>query len=412
MSRKDGLGAVDLLQQQHTDQHMGPGHGAEGEEKVRPFPDRGCEPIGTADDEDNLAIALIGERVEAARKIPAAERLAALVQCDERAPATGSPGQRLLDERPFGSDEFRAGETFFCLQFDDLRGPGKAFAIDIDQGLFRARFGMAKGEDANFHGDGPYSQGDALICSILGPGQDKLKRMSCRFLPSFTLPRLFLLLMLSGCAAALPLRPVSPPETIRGSILRLAEQEWGAFNGQTIRFNALGREIIEPVGYWEDDRRGSAIVAKYWNAVGIAWTGYDVDKPWSAAFISWIMAEAGVSAEEMPPSATHAGYLRAAIAAEDGNWRPHQPQGYAPRPGDLICATRAGQKIAQFDDIPAGAALHCDIVVMSGVGRLWSIGGNVRNSVSRTERMIDADGRLAMDGRRPWFLILENRYPQ
>lgn len=227
----------------------------------------------------------------------------------------------------------------------------------------------------------------------------------------FSLPRLLLLLALAGCATALPPRHLAPPDTIRASILRLAEQEWHAFNGQTIRYNAIGREIIDPVGAWEDEKHGNALVSKYWQAVGTNWTGYDQEKPWSAAFISWIMAEAGVSAQEMPPSATHAGYLRAAIAADGRNWLAHPPAEYAPRPGDLICATRAGQKISRYDDIPEGATLHCDIVMMTSVGRLWSIGGNVRNSVTRTERAIDDKGMLTPESGRPWFLVLENLYP-
>ncbi len=235
--------------------------------------------------------------------------------------------------------------------------------------------------------------------------------MSARARRRFSLPRLCLLLVLAGCATALPPRRLAPPETIRGSILRLAEQEWHAFNGQNIRYNAVGREIIDPVGAWEDEKRGNALVSKYWQAVGTKWTGLDQDKPWSAAFISWVMAEAGVSDAEMPPSATHAGYLRAAIAAEGGHWQAHPPADYAPRAGDLICATRAGQKITRYDDIPAGATLHCDIVVMTSVGRLWSIGGNVRNSVTRTERLIDDKGLLPPDSGRPWFLVLENLYP-
>lgn len=230
-------------------------------------------------------------------------------------------------------------------------------------------------------------------------------------LPRLSFARLCLLLVLAGCASAVPPRALAPPDTIRASILRLAEQEWAAFNGQTIYFNASGREIIDPVGVWEDERRGNALVAKYWKVVGTDWTGLDGDKPWSAAFISWVMAEAGISSAEMPASATHAGYLRAAIAAKDGHWRAHPPTEYAPRAGDLICATRAGQKIERFDQIPAGATLHCDIVVMTGVGRLWSIGGNVRNSVTRTERAIDDKGHLTAESGRRWFLVLENLYP-
>ncbi len=226
------------------------------------------------------------------------------------------------------------------------------------------------------------------------------------------LPRLFFTLFLTACASSLPPRNLAPPGDIRGNILRLADQEWRAFGRQAIYRAPDRHEIIDPVGIWEDERKGSALVAKYWRGVGQEWTGFDGDKPWSAAFISWIMAEAGVTDEEMPASATHARYLRAAIkAGGKGNWRAHPPDAYAPRPGDLICATRAGQKIAHFDEIPLGATLHCDIVVAAGSGRLESIGGNVRNSVTKSLRRLGPDGRLATNEDRPWFLVLENLYP-
>jgi hypothetical protein len=224
------------------------------------------------------------------------------------------------------------------------------------------------------------------------------------------LPLLFCSLLLAACATAPLPRELAPPERVRANILVLAEQEWRAFGGQRIYRAPDRHEIIDPVGIWEDERKGSGLVAKYWRRVGQDWTGYDGDKPWSAAFISWIMAEAGVPADEMPAAATHAGYLRAAIAGQ-GRWRPHPPQDYAPRPGDLICATRAGQQIERFDSIPAGATLHCDIVVTTAPGQLQSIGGNVRNSVSKSERRLGADGRLAANDDRPWFLVLENLYP-
>ncbi len=218
--------------------------------------------------------------------------------------------------------------------------------------------------------------------------------------------------LLTACAARLPSRVTAPPEEVRGNILRLAEQEWLAFGGQIVYRAPDGHEIIDPVGSWEDERKGSALVAKYWRSVGEDWTGFDVDKPWSAAFISWVMEEAGVPASEMPAAATHAGYLRAAIAAgSSGHWRPHPPQDYAPRPGDLICATRAGQTIARFDQVPAGATLHCDIVAGMGPGYLESIGGNVRNSVTKSRRRLDASGRLGTNMDRPWFLVLQNLYP-
>nr|WP_298686741.1 DUF2272 domain-containing protein [uncultured Dongia sp.] len=225
------------------------------------------------------------------------------------------------------------------------------------------------------------------------------------------LPRLFLTLTLAACATSLPPRQIAAPETVRASILRLADQEWRAFGGQIVRRASDRHEIIDPVGVWEDERKGSALVAKYWRSIGQDWTGLDGDKPWSAAFISWVMAEAGVSGEEMPASATHAGYLRAAIAGSGQHWRAYPPDAYAPRPGDLICATRAGQQITRFDDVPSGATLHCDIVVTVADGLLDSIGGNVRNSVTRSERRLGPDGRLSGNADRQWFLVLENLYP-
>lgn len=226
------------------------------------------------------------------------------------------------------------------------------------------------------------------------------------------LPLLVFVLSLTACATALPPRRLAPENAVRANILRLAEQEWRAFGGQIVRHAPDGHEIIDPVGAWEDERLGSALVTKYWHAVGLDWTGLDGDKPWSAAFVSWVMAEAGVPADEMPASTTHAGYLRAAIAgAGKGHWRAYPPAGYAPRPGDLICATRAGQTIAKFDVIPARATLHCDIVVLAGGGRLESIGGNVRNSVTKSVRRLGGGERLSGNADRHWFLVLANLYP-
>lgn len=227
-----------------------------------------------------------------------------------------------------------------------------------------------------------------------------------------SLSLLFFALSLTACATALPPRRLAPETAVRGNILRLVEQEWRAFGGQVVRHAADGHEIIDPVGAWEDERLGSALVTKYWRGIGRDWTGLDGDKPWSAAFISWVMAEAGVPVDEMPASSTHAGYLRAAIdGAGEGHWRAFPPDAYAPRPGDLICATRAGQTITKFDEVPAGATLHCDIVVLAEDGRLDSIGGNVRNSVTRSERRLGEGGRLSGNADRHWFLVLANLYP-
>ena len=46
-------------------------------------------------------------------------------------------------------------------------------------------------------------------------------------------------------------------------------------------------------------------------------------------------------------------------------------------------------------------------MVTNANGKLESIGGNVRQSVSMSEREVDAAGKLGA----PWFVVIENRYP-
>lgn len=220
--------------------------------------------------------------------------------------------------------------------------------------------------------------------------------------------------MLTACAIQPTVRrPPVDPALVRGNILKLANAEWNAFGGQVIYLEG-GRERIDPVGIWEDEKRGSPRVAAYWRGVEEDWSGYDCRKPWSAAFISWLMLEAGVPPELFEPSGLHADYLRA-IAANGteptARFALRDARMFSPRPGDLICATRAGAMIPAYDDIPDGTPMHCDVVVLNSGGRLESIGGNVRNSVSKTVRQVGPDGLLPLIGDRPWALVVELRYP-
>ena len=217
--------------------------------------------------------------------------------------------------------------------------------------------------------------------------------------------------LLGACAAQPPARPPVDPALVKGNILRLADAEWNAFGGQTISYDN-GRERIDPVGVWEDERRGSPRIGQYWRTAGEDWSGYDCDKPWSAAFISWLMLEAGVPAQLFPPSGLHSDYLRA-IADTEGDptarFVLRDAKLFRPRPGDLICATRAGASIPAYNQIPDGTTMHCDLVVFNDGQTLESIGGNVRNSVSKTVRQLGPDGMLLRD--RPWVLVVEDRYP-
>jgi hypothetical protein len=52
---------------------------------------------------------------------------------------------------------------------------------------------------------------------------------------------------------------------------------------------------------------------------------------------------------------------------------------------------------------------HCDLVVGASARSLEVIGGNVRNSVSKTTLELNNKGRLLPSAKRPWFVVVENR---
>ncbi len=212
--------------------------------------------------------------------------------------------------------------------------------------------------------------------------------------------------------------PPAPRPSLKRAIIAKAVQEWRYFDSQTIVFKG-DEESIPHVGHWEDDsQRYSRRVNNYWRAVdkpGL--TGMDCDKPWSAAFISWIMDSSGVPESQFRRSQAHWTYLASTIenASLPGRYFvPRRISDYSPEPGDLICAYRSPSRIVTIGGYTTasmlyGVSAHCDLVVAKTGRTLEVIGGNVRNSVSRSSLELDAQGRLQRLSRRPWFLILDNR---
>jgi hypothetical protein len=205
---------------------------------------------------------------------------------------------------------------------------------------------------------------------------------------------------------------------LKSTILSLAKREWEFFGKQTILFDGE-EESIPHVGKWEDDGEAYAVrVNWYWRAVGKPrLDGNDCRQPWSAAFVSWIMQEAGVPEYQFPAAEAHRDYLlRIMDDADDPGaaFRPHAIDEYRAQPGDLICATRGRPDESLNGQHPYlvlldHSKLHCDIVVERDGDTIATIGGNVRNSVSRTLLKLDENGFVRPTRRRPWFLVVENR---
>lgn len=171
---------------------------------------------------------------------------------------------------------------------------------------------------------------------------------------------------------------------LRRRIVEVARNEWRRW----------GRGAIK-----ESNPRMRPVLARYWQ-VGVGrmrtepnwWSAI----PWSAAFISWVMRQAGASSS-FRYSGGHATYI--AAARQNRLSRNHNPikafrtSEIAPRPGDLVCKRRAGSG-ATYDNVRPGMATHCDVVVAIRPGAITTIGGNVNNSVSARTVHTDARGRI------------------
>lgn len=217
-------------------------------------------------------------------------------------------------------------------------------------------------------------------------------------------------------------RPIgSPPPRnpgLKQAIISRALREWDFFGRQTIILRE-SEESIPHVGSWEDDDGMHASrVNTYWRAVGKpGLDGMDCQKPWSAAFMSWVMQNAGVSEDQFLRATAHWVYISSIIGASSLPGRyfvPRRIMDYSPQPGDLICAYRGQEHPSTSNGYTStwdvrGATSHCDLVVAKSGQSLDVVGGNVRNSVSKTNLQLDAKGRVLPLPKRPWFLILENR---
>lgn len=224
--------------------------------------------------------------------------------------------------------------------------------------------------------------------------------------------------------------------SLRRRIVDVATQEWGWFgfnvddlHGQTLpapdrnnriannnnvrRFLPLDPAEVTQVahtigGYWAAIPDANWIWARQneaWQENGLAARWRD---PWSAAFISWVMCESGISEQQQFERAiAHHSYIDQAIRARDNPqsralFTAYQPGEQTINPGDLLCSglrpmyRTLAERRAQLG---VGARTHCDIVVEVNTTdkQILTIGGNVRSSVRMKvfPAAAEANGQLA-----------------
>lgn len=221
-----------------------------------------------------------------------------------------------------------------------------------------------------------------------------------------------------------PCRTLSPP-VVRRRIVDIAVQEWGFFGFQ-VRDEVAASETIAAaeasgvdVGQDEGFRRGlfarlgsdeaarvATTVAGYWAVTpeaaamvarqNLSWREPDPPgraDPWSAAFVSWVMCEAGLGdASSFQHAIAHHVYIDQAIrarqrAAPHASFVAHDAGEAVIVPGDLLCASRRPvyRSLAERRrQMGVGARTHCDVVVKidEPASRILVVGGNVGRAVS------------------------------
>jgi hypothetical protein len=175
-------------------------------------------------------------------------------------------------------------------------------------------------------------------------------------------------------------------------------------------------------------------VADYWKASGLLWSSasrygasecsvpdpvplqsaacraFVIDTPWSATFVSFVMARAGLPGFQL--SASHVDYVRSAWSDAGSPYRLADPEREPPSAGDLLCFARGNAPMGYAGFVGflqagdgSGLAMHCDIVVGANVGgdnRLHLVGGNVLQGVTARLLTLNRSGLLwALPKREP-----------
>ncbi len=235
--------------------------------------------------------------------------------------------------------------------------------------------------------------------------------------------------LLAACAAPTPpppsVPPISYPPAARERMLRIALAEWEEWGRQT-SVAAPGSQESEAanfprvLAYWRAVPEGEEPILRNRARFAYGVQGVWREPAWSAAFISFVFAGAGVDRREFPPSAAHAFYLDGLILDAQrfpslAPFIPHDIAARAPEVGDLVCADRSSRPIATWRerarDGGAFRPMHCDIVVRIAPGVVEAVGGNVRDAVTLTVFAADASGRLLPRprGEPRLFAVFENR---
>jgi hypothetical protein len=195
------------------------------------------------------------------------------------------------------------------------------------------------------------------------------------------------------------------------NVQKIAIDQWNFFGQQEFEADGQARRV----GHKEGEDPWFKRVGQYWlegtNTHGL--DGQDHSAPWSAAFISWVMKKAGAG-NRFRYSTQHSVYIAQSIrdfsVKRDAGFWGQRLNECRPAVGDLVCWSR--QDGVDYDHQLGGDYKgHSDIVVGVEAGRVWIIGGNVGDSVTKRPLPLDSSGFLlpTTQGGETVFTVMQDR---
>ena len=186
----------------------------------------------------------------------------------------------------------------------------------------------------------------------------------------------------------------NPVSAAREALVAQVIKEWLRFD------KGEGQEYVAPY---------SDYVGEMWQAIGESFTGKNRDRPWSAAFISFVVRHAaGPSGRDFPDylnfkfAESHSIYMHDCIVQRRKNNRAAPFWGFErieiqPQIGDIIGKWR--EVPSTFADAKAGHnfSSHCDIIISIQDDYVLAIGGNVNQSVNITSYHRDSSGFIGQN---------------
>ncbi|MEM8580107.1 MAG: DUF2272 domain-containing protein [Pseudomonadota bacterium] len=146
-------------------------------------------------------------------------------------------------------------------------------------------------------------------------------------------------------------------------------------------------------------------VGEYWELLDLPYDGLRTDQPWSAAFVSWIMSNAGAG-DKFPYRQAHCHYFQhfnGSIPGQLYRALPPKSPDAIPEPGDVVHFGREYAKSFDFEtaaDKYAGDTFypsHSDLIVSVDLAgnAATTIGGNLSDSVREDRIKLTSAGLLS-----------------